>query len=366
MTTGRITLAAAASMLLGLSVSANAADLGLGEGCCADLEERVAELESTTARKGNRVVSLQVYGVVSRGLLVFDGSGADEDDSDTVLIDEDGSKFGFRGSATISPNWTAGYNIELDVSVEQAEPIELRKNNVWIESTQLGRVTLGQASTATDGIANIVLANTFSDSDEFQNDIYNEFGGDYGNFDGGRGDVIRYDSPSIAGFIFSASWSDDLDQEPQDNDDDADFWDITLRYSAEYNAFRVAAGIGYSEEEAGDVTTEIFQGSGSLMHIPSGLFASFSAGESDDGVNDDSYWYVNAGIEKQWLPYGKTTIYGEYGEYDDLEDDTLYGLGLTQSFNAAALDVYVQYRRIEEDDGDAELDTFLLGTTIKF
>jgi hypothetical protein len=33
------------------SVSAKAADLG---GSCADLEERVAELEATTARKGNR------------------------------------------------------------------------------------------------------------------------------------------------------------------------------------------------------------------------------------------------------------------------------------------------------------------------
>jgi predicted porin len=264
----------------------------------------------------------------------------------------------------MSPGWTAGYNIELDVSVEQGDPIELRKNNVWIESEQLGRVTLGQASTATDGVANIVLANTFSDSGAFQNDIYGLVGGSYADFDGGRGDVIRYDSPSVYGFILSASWSDDLDNAPSANGDE--FWDVTLRYSGEFNAFRVAAGIGYSEEEVGTGTTEILQGSASLMHIPTGLFASFSAGESDDGGEPDSYWYANAGIEKQWLPYGKTTLFGEYGEYEDDEPDTLYGVGLTQSFDAAALDIYLQYRRIEEDDGDAELDTFLLGTTIKF
>ena len=35
-----------------------AADLG-GD-CCADLEERIAELEATTARKGNRKVKLEV------------------------------------------------------------------------------------------------------------------------------------------------------------------------------------------------------------------------------------------------------------------------------------------------------------------
>ena len=63
-TTGRATLLAAAGTLLGVSFSANAADLK-GGGCCADLEERVAELEATTARKGNRVVSLQVYGTVN-------------------------------------------------------------------------------------------------------------------------------------------------------------------------------------------------------------------------------------------------------------------------------------------------------------
>ena len=48
----------------------SAADLG--GGCCADLEERVAELEATTARKGNRVVSLQVYGQVNKALLIWD------------------------------------------------------------------------------------------------------------------------------------------------------------------------------------------------------------------------------------------------------------------------------------------------------
>ena len=45
----RLALVAAAGVL---STGAYAADLG-GD-CCADLEERVAELEATTVRKGNR------------------------------------------------------------------------------------------------------------------------------------------------------------------------------------------------------------------------------------------------------------------------------------------------------------------------
>lgn len=50
--------------------SAKAADLG-GD-CCADLEERVAELEATTARKGNRRVSLIVSGQVNRAVMFWD------------------------------------------------------------------------------------------------------------------------------------------------------------------------------------------------------------------------------------------------------------------------------------------------------
>ena len=57
--------------LLLSTASAQAADLG-GD-CCADLEERVAELEATTARKGNRRMSLTVSGQVNRTILYWNG-----------------------------------------------------------------------------------------------------------------------------------------------------------------------------------------------------------------------------------------------------------------------------------------------------
>ena len=60
---------AAAGLLMG-GVAAQAADLG-GD-CCADLEERVAELEATTVRKGNRKVSLEVSGHVNESIVFWD------------------------------------------------------------------------------------------------------------------------------------------------------------------------------------------------------------------------------------------------------------------------------------------------------
>ena len=65
----------------GVSPAAKAADLG-GD-CCADLEERVAELEATTARKGNRKVSLTVSGQVQTALMAWDNG----DRSDVYVVD---------------------------------------------------------------------------------------------------------------------------------------------------------------------------------------------------------------------------------------------------------------------------------------
>ena len=73
-TSSRIAIAAALGMTLGgfvmSSHPAKAADLG-GD-CCADLEERVAELEATTVRKGNKKVSLTISGWVVKDVNWWD------------------------------------------------------------------------------------------------------------------------------------------------------------------------------------------------------------------------------------------------------------------------------------------------------
>ncbi|HXF53849.1 MAG TPA: hypothetical protein VNK52_06970, partial [Hyphomicrobiaceae bacterium] len=91
----RLALVAAAGVIVGAyGTQAQAADLG-GD-CCADLEERVAELEATTARKGNRKVSLTVYGHVNEMVLFWDDG--EMDDVYQVTNDVSRTRFGFRGS----------------------------------------------------------------------------------------------------------------------------------------------------------------------------------------------------------------------------------------------------------------------------
>ena len=67
---------------LAFAMPASAADLG--GNCCADLEERIAELEATTSRKGNRISSLTVSGQVGgqqRVVVLDPTSFAIEDDA---------------------------------------------------------------------------------------------------------------------------------------------------------------------------------------------------------------------------------------------------------------------------------------------
>ena len=93
--------------------SAQAADLG--GNCCADLEERVAELEATTARKGNRRMSLTVSGQVTRSILYWN----DGDRSGTYAGLEShvqSTRFSFSGSAKIRPDLTAGFEFMTEMT----------------------------------------------------------------------------------------------------------------------------------------------------------------------------------------------------------------------------------------------------------
>src|SRR4029078_7013637 len=95
------------------STSAFAADLG--GTCCADLEERIAELEATTARKGNRKVSLTVSGWVGEQVMWWD-DGGESNVYVTGLGSTLASPLQLTGQATISPGWYAGYVIHTEVN----------------------------------------------------------------------------------------------------------------------------------------------------------------------------------------------------------------------------------------------------------
>jgi predicted porin len=388
--------------------SAGAADLG--GGCCADLEERVAELEATTARKGNRVVSLQISGAVNEALMAWD----DGVESDAYVVTNTGyqSRLNFIGTGQINPDLKAGFVITLGVFgspsfvVDQtndesisantgARPDEIfiRESKVYIESERLGRVTLGQQSTAADDITAINVARSLYVDSSAQQVFVGSFrlrdGDDLTLFrfanlmgsdatnppgDGARFDSVRYDSPSIAGFKVSASWGEN------------DMWDVALRYAGLLGGrFKTAAGIAYGARtdadggpdgiagsnmngciiDDGEVDCHQIGMSGSIMDMGTGLFIHGAYGITTDenkpaGVdNENSFFYLQGGIEKKFMPYGATTLFAMYSQFDtgftsvglapgaagsfENGEVEMWGLGINQNFESASLDLYLKY-----------------------
>lgn len=405
-TTSRLAIATIASVV---ASGAFAADLG--GNCCADLEERVAELEATTARKGNRKVKLTVSGHVNEAVIFWD----DGVESNTYVVSNNNSRSRFRfvGDAKINSEWSAGYLMEIGVryansgnrsqiaagSGGNSNSLDIRHSAWWLERKDLGRVWVGHTSMAADGITEINLANINSTSNDHSGNIGGFFlrnangvlsnvtyGGVHSgsNFNVGEGDrnnTIKYVSPTLHGFTFSTAWGED------------DKWDVALRYAGEFNGVRVAGGVGYTQIStnvgAGDggcanapisltestVDCSLFGLSGSVMHVPTGLYVMGSYGFLDDNnrtilaataKDKDEHWYIQAGLERNHFGIGLTTIYGEYGVYQSgmtisggarnasgtlngglgfISDAevTKWGVGINQQISAAAMDVYLAY-----------------------
>lgn len=448
----------AAALAAGFTLSlapAYAADLG-GD-CCSDLEERVAELEATTARKGNRKVSLTVYGQVNQAVMFWD----DNTESNTYVVNNktSTSHFGFEGTAAINSEWSAGFRLELETASANSDFVDqgfvpgdptglfpggssgvadegrtgvfLRHANWFLDSQRLGRLTIGQQSNATDNIAEMDLSRTSVVSLSsvetwnegfFLRDADTGFAvqfpgvlalsgagvsliGDLfrGNLDGGRGNLVRYDSPVLAGFIFSAAWGEDDD------------WDVGLRYAGKVGDIKVLAGIGYHEGKILDtdnVTSLVganaipdhaeVVGSVSALHEPSGLFLTVASGGRDwkdpvAGVEllGEKYFYVKSGLLRRFFSLGDTSIYGEYykiwnvglefgiAAVDPLFDEEAeaFGFGIVQHIDAAAMELYLSYRHYRADDitdfsftpatvvlrdHDIRMDMVMGGARIKF
>ena len=294
---GHGAIAALASLLLSTG-SARSADLG--GNCCADLEERVAELEATSVRKGNRRVSLTLSGQVNRSLMYWnDGFQDDVYSVDNAISN---SRFRLTGNGKISADVTAGFYMEFSMAlgarshqVNQIDDdgftgsggilggavlgdgiggagnsvLDFNQSYWYVDSKHWGRLSVGRLAVATAGVSIIDLSNTgvVANSQPFL------WGGGmllrsgagslaaltWGQMCGGTG------SAATAAFAGNAGpYSTDCGIHALDRRDaimyqtptwhgftfsgafgEDDFWDVAGRYAGEWYGFRVAAGIGY-------------------------------------------------------------------------------------------------------------------------
>jgi len=460
-TTSRFAIAVAAALCIGVTALAPAHAAELWGDCCADLEERVAELEATTVRKSNRNVSVELSGHVNRMLLYWDDGI--NDDVYSVDNGQSESRFRLSGGASIRPGLLAGFLIEVGTFSADSESVDqridgfdtenedgflkVRKASFNLRHDQLGKLTVGRDSTATDQIILLNLAqNPIADAsvqwaERFflvarpNTGINSAALGCRGascrtslrrrdlapDLDTRRGDILRYDTPALFGLVISAAWGED------------DLADVAIRYRKEWNSIRLVAGIGYlwETDETEDGATKIircpppglgqaacvderrdfedFKGSASMMHLPTGLYvygafarqdpgrsissplraSTFTAPVTDQDAQDATMWYIQAGVKRRLLApsLGATTLYGEYQKFDDfgvrrdaapitgLEPgiseitDTstqIWGLGLVQDIDVAAMKLYAAYRQYDFNARVATASTAPAGQNVPF
>ncbi len=361
----KFAIATVAAALMGSS--ALAADLG--GSCCADLEERIAELEATTVRKGNRKVSVQISGFVGHQVMWWDDSARSD-----MYIGDGGnifSRWRLRGSAKINPDMEAGFLYEFGLNNNSLSGMNqimgadgtingddlggpgtgfgtIRDSTVYLKHKRLGMVKIGHGSTATDNLVLIDLGNRSAagtpDIGLYQGAFRivsnGEISGIAGSginavtwndvtrggetWDTTRRNHVLYETPSLAGFTLQAAVAED------------NYWDVALRYAGEFNGVRVAFGIGYQENtefnHARNAATATGLTGGTIT--PSGTFPSAtSCAEVNDCSMSESQFKGSASILH--VPTG-LFLTGAWGTRE-VEDQTSLGLGSTRNIVAGGL-----------------------------
>ena len=378
---------------------------------------------------GKDKVSLSLSGQVNRMLLLAD----DGDESRLFHADNDMSstRLALKGKADMDNGWTAGATIEVQIESNSSSKVTIdqtkahgdfskpggshthetevplsndditdaqdtntddptlaatsskaggegsdvvsfteRKLEVWFKNENIGKFSLGQGSTASDGTIEEDLSGTgvisgagfggaigadirFTD---MAGNRHDKVDGVFDNMDGlSRADRIRYDSPSFEGVQVSGSWlGDQYDREDETVESGA--WDLALRYGREFEGYEVAAAISRWTESA-DTTGH--GGSVSFL-MPSGtsVTGSFATTETDGAEQDPEFKYLKLGQEFEAIDAGKTAVSIGYSSTDNQGDGdssgSHYDLALVQKIKDLGTELYAVYGVYDADiiDGD--------------
>ena len=369
---------------------------------------------------GSDKVKLSISGQVDRGLMLFD------DSHQTNLFNVDNgissTRLRFIGEANPTDDLKVNANLEFDFRSNASDRIDqtqkntgvdgdtlfrIRRASVSVTSKTFGKVTLGQDATATDGVAEYDLSGTyitqesdiqklggamfFSPSDNFGTRRMNQI---FNNFDDGRDDEVRYDSPTFYGFNLQA----DVAQGNGNTSlqDTSGRYAVAMHYKDTIEGTQIEAGVGYENREVINpdtpTGTAVFTdydyqiaGSASVL-FPFGLSGTFSAGTrhmqvTSNGRDDPFTYYGKIGYltPDPWFSFGKTAFGVEWGEDFDLtangDHGKMFGVAIVQNIDKWGMELFAAYRHFivdeganaafaAQDVGDANL--FFTGTRVKF
>ena len=288
-----------------------------------------------------QAVEFSVSGHINRAVISVDGTGADND-GDLQHVDSNASetRFRFTGSEELESGMTAGVQLELG----RPGDWRTRHANVYL-STAGGKITIGQGSAATDGMAHADLGGPSWLGGATNWCSYASAGPACPSNDGGRPDMLRYDTPAIGPASIAVSTGNN------------DYWDAKLSIAGSMGdaGYDVRIGhIGDHGDNAGDVTTASVG-----VGFGQGTSVALAWSQNNNAMNHE-YQYVK--LDHSYGD-GSIAVYYKRGE-DDYTDGSLWGIGLGHSLGGGAT-AYAGYRQMSEDNME-DVDLILAGMRVTF
>ena len=288
-----------------------------------------------------QAVEFSVSGHINRAIISVDGAGS-ANDGDLQHVDANSSetRFRFTGSEEVSGGMTAGVQLELG----RPGNWRTRHANVSLSSAG-GKLTIGQGSEATDGMAHADLGGASWLGGATNWCSYASAGPACPSNDGNRTQVLRYDTPAIGPASIAVSTGND------------DFWDAKLAIAGSMGdaGYDVRVGhIGKYGENQGNRTVASAGfgfGQGTTVAL---------AWSQNKTADNHEYQYIK--LDHSYGD-GSIGVYYKRGE-DDNTEGSLWGIAIGHSLGGGAT-AYAGYRQMSEDNED-DVDLIVAGLRVAF
>lgn len=367
---GTTALAAAALVMAPTMASADQA-----------LEKRIKALEKAggmSVTRTKKTMKLVVSGHVNRAVVLADNGTTSGFHHVTTSFSQ--TRVRWIGTGKINDDVSAMTYIEMGNNNSNSNVQDLGDNGdqdgnalsdrfaeIRITSKSMGKLYMGQGSSATDGVSEADLSGTgiislnglgtlISGDETFQSNGAASNGNvdtHFTNFDGNsRQDRIRYDTPKFGGMQVSIGHSNN------------DEWGVALRYGASIGGMKVKAALGHTDQSHTSADGITFNHGAVSVLFPQGISLTVGAADQDNeagGANDSEEWrYAKIGYKFKGSNVGQTRLFADISQNKDRagagNDAEYISFGIVQIVEPLGAEFYGVYRQFSLDTTGTDPD----------
>jgi len=284
---------------------------------------------------------------------------------------------GRRSGMTVGPYWELCLNsspasrARPDADTDADRGVTIRQANVWF-SGNWGKLTLGHASEASDGTTGADLSGTNlthsrAGSTDNSAGIGLQLsdgpgsisrGSTYSKYDGGRRDVIRYDSPKLGPVGIAASVNNDQG------------WSASAKVKTGLGGGQLSAALGYTHDTGGRSIESIWGMSASYSFSQgTSISGHYADRETEGGADSDSF---SISLGHKWGVHAVQATYSEGNDHATgimNSESTGYAIEYVHNLKKVNTQLYAGYLHAELDATGLsyeDIDVFTVGARVKF